>query len=369
MSTANDAFNGMACVKFWMMVLRKQNLMPFGLTNAPTFLGHVINGDDIYVDPSKIEAIKNLEAPRTPSEVCSFLGLAGYYRRFIENFSKIAKSLTVLTQKSKTFDWGGEQEREFKTLKDKLCNAHVLALLDESKDFVVYCDASGLGLSCVLRQRGKVIAYASRQLKIHEKNYTTHDLELDRYGWPGMKKDIVVYVSRCLTCLKVKAKHQRMDRLARLYLNDIVARHGMPISIISDHDSHFTSRFWQTMQKALGTQFDMSTAYHLQTDGQKVREGHLIGPELVQETTKKISHIKDRLKATRDVRKVMSIEEETLRVQCRLPEILNGVHNMFHVSSLKKCLADPTLEVPLDEILDAKLNFVEEPVEILEGEF
>nr|GFA16851.1 putative reverse transcriptase domain-containing protein [Tanacetum cinerariifolium] len=126
------------------------------------FLGHVINGDGIHVDPNKIKVIKNWEAPRTPSEARSFLGLAGYYRQFIENFYNIAKSLTILTQKSKTFDWGEEQERAFQTLKDKLCNALVLALLDGTEDFVVYCDASGLGLGCVLMQRGKVIAYASR---------------------------------------------------------------------------------------------------------------------------------------------------------------------------------------------------------------
>ncbi|GJZ31462.1 reverse transcriptase domain-containing protein [Tanacetum coccineum] len=118
-------------------------------------LGHVINGDGIYVDPSKIEVVKNLIAHRTPSEVRSFLRLAG-----------------------KTFDWGEEQENEFQTLKGKLCDAPVLALPDGPKDFVVHCDASRLGLGCVLMQRGKVIAYASRQLKIHEKNYTTHDLEL-----------------------------------------------------------------------------------------------------------------------------------------------------------------------------------------------
>ncbi|GJW32772.1 putative reverse transcriptase domain-containing protein [Tanacetum coccineum] len=161
-------------------------VMPFGLTNAPAifmdlmnrFLGHVINGNGFHVDPSKTKAVKNLKAPRTPTEVRSFLGLVGYYRRFIENFSKIAKSLTILTQKSKTFNWGEEHEYAFQTLKDKLCNALVLALPDGSEDFVVYCDASGIGLGCVLMQRGKVIAYASRQLKIHENNYTTHDLEL-----------------------------------------------------------------------------------------------------------------------------------------------------------------------------------------------
>ncbi|GKD90004.1 putative nucleotidyltransferase, ribonuclease H [Tanacetum coccineum] len=117
------------------------------------FLGHVINGDGIHVDPR----------------------LAGYYRRFIENFSK---SLTILTQKCKTFNCGEEQELTFQTLKDKLCNAPVLALHDGPEDFMVYCDASRIGLGCVLMQRGKVIAYVSRQLKIHEKNYTTYDLEL-----------------------------------------------------------------------------------------------------------------------------------------------------------------------------------------------
>ncbi|GJZ73173.1 putative reverse transcriptase domain-containing protein [Tanacetum coccineum] len=115
------------------------------------FLRHVINGDGIHIDPSKVEAVKNWEAPRTPFEVRSFLGLAGYYRRFTKNFSKIAKSLTILTQKS---------------------------LPDGPEDFMVYCDASCLGLGCVLMQRGKVIAYASRKLKVHEKKYTTYDLEL-----------------------------------------------------------------------------------------------------------------------------------------------------------------------------------------------
>ncbi|GJW40588.1 putative reverse transcriptase domain-containing protein [Tanacetum coccineum] len=118
-------------------------IMPFGLTNAPA---------------TREEHVEHL--------------------RLIENFSKIAKSLTILTQKCKTFNWAEEHELAFQTLKDKLCNAPVLALPDGPEDFVVYCDASGLGLGCVLMQRGKVIAYASRQLKIHEKNYTTYYLEL-----------------------------------------------------------------------------------------------------------------------------------------------------------------------------------------------
>ncbi|GKB03308.1 putative reverse transcriptase domain-containing protein [Tanacetum coccineum] len=142
------------------------------------FLGHVVNQSGIHMDPSKIEAVKNWKAPTTSSEILSFLGLAGYYRRFIANFSKIAKPLTSLTQKNQKYVWGVEQEEAFQTLKNNLCDAPILSLPDGVEDFVVYCDASNQGLGCVLMQRNKVIAYASRQLKIHEKNYTTHDLEL-----------------------------------------------------------------------------------------------------------------------------------------------------------------------------------------------
>ncbi|KAI3784347.1 hypothetical protein L1987_43445 [Smallanthus sonchifolius] len=142
------------------------------------FLGHVINNQGIHVDPAKVTAIKNWSTPSTPSEIRSFLGLAGYYRRFIPNFSKIALPLTTLTHKNKPFVWEQKQEDAFQTLKQKMCNSPILSLPDGNDDFVVYCDASNQGLGCVLMQRDKVIAYASRQLKVHEKNYTTHDLEL-----------------------------------------------------------------------------------------------------------------------------------------------------------------------------------------------
>ncbi|GJY84395.1 putative reverse transcriptase domain-containing protein [Tanacetum coccineum] len=127
------------------------------------FLGHVIDSRGIHVDPAKIESIKDWASPKTPTEIRQFLGLAGYYRRFIEGFSKIAKSMTKLTQKGIKFDWGEKEENAFQLIKQKLCSAPILALPEGSEDFVVYCDASHKGLGVVLMQREKVIAYASRQ--------------------------------------------------------------------------------------------------------------------------------------------------------------------------------------------------------------
>ncbi|GKC96067.1 putative reverse transcriptase domain-containing protein [Tanacetum coccineum] len=142
------------------------------------FLGHVIDSEGIHVDPAKIESIRDWASPKTPTEIRQFLGLAGYYRRFIESFSKIAKPVTKLTQKNVKFDWSEKAEAAFQLLKHKLCSTSILALPEGSKNFVVYCDASRKGLGTVLMQREKVIAYASCQLKIHEKNYTIRDLEL-----------------------------------------------------------------------------------------------------------------------------------------------------------------------------------------------
>ncbi|GJW71817.1 putative reverse transcriptase domain-containing protein [Tanacetum coccineum] len=386
----------------------------------------LINVNGIHVDPNMIEAVKNRKAPRTLTEVRSFLGLVEYYSRFIENFSKIAKSLTILTQKGKVFDWGEEQELAFQTLKDKLCNAPVLALPNEPKDYVVYCDAAGIGLGCMFMQRSKanVVADALSRKEIvnpkrvramimilqssikdrilaaqkeamdesaglqkgldkmieqrsdgtlyyldriwvplkgevrtlimdeaHKSKYSVHirsdkmyyDLR-DRYWWPGMKKDIAKYVSKCLTFLKVKAEHQRPSGL--LQQSEIAELYGRKCR--------------SPIMRA------------------EVGEGQLIGPELVQETTEKISQIKDRLTAACDRqksyadkrRKPLEFSVGPVAYRLDLPEELNGVHDTFHVSNLKKCLADPTLQVPLDEIrVDDKLNFVEELVEILKREF
>ncbi|GKA80963.1 putative reverse transcriptase domain-containing protein [Tanacetum coccineum] len=114
------------------------------------FFGHVVNSEGIHVDPNKIEAVKNWKPIKTPTEIRSFLRLARYYRRFIANFLMIAKPLTLLTQKNQKFKWGDEQENAFQTLKDMLCDAPILALLEGTDDFVVYCDASNQGFGCVL---------------------------------------------------------------------------------------------------------------------------------------------------------------------------------------------------------------------------
>ncbi|GJY01365.1 putative reverse transcriptase domain-containing protein [Tanacetum coccineum] len=341
------------------------------------FLGYVIGRSGVHVDPAKIEAIKSWAAPTTPMEVRQFLGLARYYQRFIEGFSLISKPLTKLTQKNKKYEWGEEEEEAYQTLKQKLCSAPILALPEGTEDFMVYCDASLKGYGSVLMQREKVIAYASRQLKVHEENYTTHDLELGtiiRYH-PGKANVVADALSRkrrdkplCFRALMMtihndlpkqireaqeepmKRKNVKAENLGRLikpifkcrldgthyfgnrvwlprfdglkelvmyeshkskysihpgsdkmyqdlkllywWLNmkadiatyweritmDFVSGlprtpsgHGVPILIILDLDSHFTSNFWRSLQKVLGINLDMSTAYRPQTDGQRER--------------------------------------------------------------------------------------------------
>ena len=142
------------------------------------FLGHMISKEGILVDPAKIEAVSNWGRPTTPTEVRSFIGLAGYYRRFVKDFAKLAGPLTRLTRKTEKFTWTDKCEESFQELKKRLVSAPVLALPDGRGNFVIYSDASHKGLGCVLMQHGKVIAYASRQLKEYEVRYPTHHLEL-----------------------------------------------------------------------------------------------------------------------------------------------------------------------------------------------
>ncbi|GJW73967.1 putative reverse transcriptase domain-containing protein [Tanacetum coccineum] len=170
-------------LKLILELLKKEELYAkfskcdFWLPNVQ-FLGHLIDSEGIHVDHAKIESIKDWASPKTPIEILQFLGLAGYYRRFIESFSKIAKPMTKLTQKNVKFEWREKEEAAFQLLKQKLCSAPILALPEGNENFVVYCDALHKGLGAVLMQKDKVIAYASRQLKVYEKNYTTYNLEL-----------------------------------------------------------------------------------------------------------------------------------------------------------------------------------------------
>jgi hypothetical protein len=143
-----------------------------------SFLGHVITGEGIAVDPEKVRDVLNWEPPTTVSEIRSFLGLAGYYRRFIEGFSKIVKPLTSLLEKDKKFIWSEACQNSFDELRKRLTTAPVLAMPDIHKSFDIYCDTSKQSLGCVLMQEGHVIAYASCQLRKHGQNYHTHDLEL-----------------------------------------------------------------------------------------------------------------------------------------------------------------------------------------------
>ena len=155
----------------------KFNKCEFWLSTI-SFLGHVIDEEGISVDPSKIEAVVNWPRPVNVSEVRSFLGVAGYYRKFVKDFSRIAIPLTQLTKKGSVYEWTEDRETAFQELKTRLVAAPVLVLPSGNEEFHVYSDASHKGLGCVLMQKGRVIAYASRQLKPHEKNYPTHDLEL-----------------------------------------------------------------------------------------------------------------------------------------------------------------------------------------------
>nr|GFA44124.1 putative reverse transcriptase domain-containing protein [Tanacetum cinerariifolium] len=431
------------------------------------FLGHVIDSSGIHVDPAKIEAIKSWVAPTTPTEVRQFLGLAGYYRRFIKEFSLIAKPLTKLTQKNKPFVWGNNEEEAFQTLKRKLCSAPILSLPEGSEDFVVYCDASLRGFRaikdkepirvCTLvvtvhnnlpEQIRSVQAKACEKENIGAEGFVgkgepfevradaehqrplglLQQPEIPVWKWERITMDFIPKLPRTQSGYDsiwvivdglTKSAHFipvnekfKTKKLPRLYLKEIVCKHGVPVSIISDRDLIFASRFWRSLQESLGTNLDMSTTYHPQTDGQskgtiqtledmlrayvidfgsgwdkhlhlaefsynnsyhanikaapfealygrkcrspvcwsEVEDAQLTGPELIRETTKMIVQIKNRLLAARSRQKSYAdVRRKPLEFE--------------------KCLADEELVLSLDEVkINDKLHFIEEPVEIMDRE-
>ncbi|GJW03362.1 putative reverse transcriptase domain-containing protein [Tanacetum coccineum] len=293
--------------------------------------------------------------------------------------------MTKLTQKSVKFDWGEKEETAFQTLKQKLCSAPILALPKGSENFVVYYDASHKGLGAVLMQKEKVIAYVEAR---KEENYGTEDL-------CGMIKNLEPLADRTL-CLRNRSWIPCFGDLRALIMHE---SHKSKYSIHRGSDKMYQDLkklyWWPNMkaeiatyslQGALGTQLDMSTAYHPQTDGQSERtiqtledmlracaevgDAQLTGPEIIRETTEKIIQIKHRLQASRDRKKSYADKRlGTVAYRLEMLEKLSHVHSTFHVSNLKKCLSDEPLTIPLEEIhVDDKLNFIEEPVEIMDRE-
>nr|GFA23497.1 reverse transcriptase domain-containing protein [Tanacetum cinerariifolium] len=183
------------------------------------FLGHIIDSRGIHVDPAKIESIKDWASPKTPTKICQFLGLAGYYRRFIEGFSKIAKSMTKLTQKGIKFDWGEKEENAFQLIKQKLYSAPILALLEGSEDFVLRPEWKWDNIT---------IDFITKLPKSSQ-GFNTIWVIVDR-------------LTKSAQFLPIR-ENDPLDKLARLYLNRIVARHEILPSIICDRDKRFTSNF------------------------------------------------------------------------------------------------------------------------------
>nr|GEU52294.1 putative reverse transcriptase domain-containing protein [Tanacetum cinerariifolium] len=290
----------------------------------------------------------------TPTEIRQFLGLAGYYRRFIEGFSKIAKSMTKLTQKGIKFDRGEKEENAFQLIKQKLFSALILALPKGSKDFVVYCDASHKGLGAVLMQREKdniTIDFITKLPKSSQ-GFDTIWVIVDR-------------LTKSAYFLPIR-ENDPMDKLTRLYLDRIVTRHGTPVLIICDRDGRFTSNFWKTFQKALGTNLDMSHTVQ-DTLWPKVSITGVLGQGWRGTTYQsrndsgndgKIILIKQRIQAAQD-------RQKSYAGQKRKPmEFKVGDRVM-----LKKCYADEPLAMPLEGVhIDETLQFVEEPVEIMKRE-
>ncbi|GJW13012.1 putative reverse transcriptase domain-containing protein [Tanacetum coccineum] len=364
-----------------------------------------LQGSSVY---SKIDLSSSSES-RIDSQ-----GLAGYYRRFIEGFSKIAKPMTKLTQKKVKFEWGDKQETAFQLLKQKLCSAPILALPEGSEDFIVYCDASIKGLGVVLMQREKVIAYASRQLKIHEKNYTTHDLELGAVVFSLKLWRYYLYGTKCTVFTDHKSLQHILNQkelnmsasierratikgfdpssltiglnLPKQFL-DAQTEAKKPKNIKNEDVGGMLVKILK-IQRSLGRNVNHRAERNSMLQWQELvamlwsevgkKEVQLTGPEIVGDKVmlkvspwKGVVHFGKRGKLNPRYVRPFKVLEKVGEVAYKLEllEELSRVHNTFHVSNLKTCHADEPLAVPLDGLhFDDKLQFVEEPVEIMDNE-
>ncbi|KAI3825144.1 hypothetical protein L1987_06620 [Smallanthus sonchifolius] len=383
------------------------------------FLGHIVNEKGIHVDAAKIEDVKNWNAPKNPTEVRSFIGLAGYLRRFISNFSKIVVPLTALTHKGKPYEWGPKQEEVFQTLKQKLCNAPILTLPNGNDDLVIYCDASNQGLGCVLMQRGKVIAYALRQLKIHEKNYTTYDLELGAVVFALNIWRHYLYGTKCV----VFTDHKSLQHIFNQ--KELNMRQRRWVELLNDYDCeiryHPGSRRLESKGLCHASLCPNSNQHsksyprsstHLVHRGSKpstnvlpvclnnrkfssgydsiwviidrltksahflpIREDYWVEKlariyidKIVSPWKGVIRFRKKGKLAPRYMGPFMILERiGKVAYKLELPPSLGNVHPTFHVSSLKKFLANENLHIPLDDVrIDETMHFVERPVEIMD---
>ena len=222
-------------LKIVLQMLREKNLYvklskcDFWLKEV-SFLSHIVSAKGIKVDPTKIEVVVNWKPPRNVTEVRSFLGLAGYYRRFVRGFFVVASSLTKLLRKGIKFEWIDKCQNSFEQLKGMLVEAPILTQPTSGKEYTLYSDASGIGLGCVLIQDGKVVAYASRQLKTHEHNYPTHDLELAAVVFALKIWRHYLYGEKC----KIFTDHKSLKYL--LTQKDLNLRQHRWLELFKDYD-------------------------------------------------------------------------------------------------------------------------------------